>query len=385
MSKRITHTYHSPTDDFVETADQGHTLPVDYAWVRDGAGSRCASSVLYAAGLVFAFLYTRIHLRMRVRDCRDEGRGSAAAPYGNAGRADARSVIAAVSSASTGGSRDTALDFDAPPAYFASRCANDSSATSSARRGGCMLFCNHTQPVGDAFTPARAMFPQRTYVLVSPANLGIPVIGRLLPSLGALPIPDDVRGMRQLKRAVSRRLGEGACVVVYPEAHVWPYYTGIRPFPATSFAFAVDNEVPVYCLTSTYQRPRLGARPKTTAFLDGPFLAPEGASRRQAREALRDAVYDSMVRRSAESTYDYVRYVPAADAEWRGRGSVDAECPVSKRPYLGRQAGSGSRTEHAKATAPGLEGRATRRPDGPPRGDGGHEPARALVGHGHSA
>lgn len=61
-------------------------------------------------------------------------------------------------------------------------------------KSGCFLYGNHTQPVGDAFIPVRALAPKRSYVVVSPANLGIRVLGPLLPMLGALLIPNSIRG-----------------------------------------------------------------------------------------------------------------------------------------------------------------------------------------------
>ena len=53
--------------------------------------------------------------------------------------------------------------------------------------------------------------------------------------------------------AVDKRLAQKNCLVIYPEAHVWPYYTGIRKFPAgdKSFKYAVRNKLPIFTMTTT--------------------------------------------------------------------------------------------------------------------------------------
>lgn len=37
--------------------------------------------------------------------------------------------------------------------------------------------------------------------------------------------------MRSFLDAIRTRIEEGSFIMVYPEAHIWPYYTGIRDFP----------------------------------------------------------------------------------------------------------------------------------------------------------
>lgn len=59
--------------------------------------------------------------------------------------------------------------------------------------------------------------------------------------------------------------------MIYPEAHIWPFYTGIRPFPDTSFRYPVQQKLPVFCLTNTYQRRGKSHIPQIVTYLDGPF------------------------------------------------------------------------------------------------------------------
>ena len=57
---------------------------------------------------------------------------------------------------------------------------------------GYYLFSNHTQMIGDALDPLLLTFPKKNYVVVSSANLGIPFLGKILPFVGALPIPKKI-------------------------------------------------------------------------------------------------------------------------------------------------------------------------------------------------
>lgn len=245
--------YRTLQDDFVESSNQNFTLGADYVWIRDGVGAKIARSVLYAVAHLFALLYGKLALHLRI----------------------VRNV--------------NMKDF---------------------RSSGAVVYGNHTQPVGDVFIPALVCAPKRCYTIASPANLGIPVIGRLLPWLGALPVPKDFEQMKAFLNAIRQRLEEGNCVIVYPEQHVWPYCTQIRPYSATAFDYAVKNSVPAFCMTTTYQPRRFSKKPRATLYLDGPFYADAGHSKREQKEQLRNMIYACMKKRSELSTYRYIEYRP---------------------------------------------------------------------------
>lgn len=238
-------------EDFSETANQAFTLPEGYRFVRTDLGSRLLSGLIYGAALAFSAVYCRLVLHMRVK-----------------GRACLRGA-----------------------------------------RSGFYIYGNHTQPFGDVFIPALCAFPRRIYTVVSPANYGIPVIGKLLPFLGALPLISSVHGYRELLRAMERRLDAGHPIVLYPEAHVWEYYTGIRPFPEAAFGYPVKFDKLVFAMTTTYQKSKLFRRPRMTVWLDGPFVG-EGETAKQKAASLHDTVYHTMLKRSKSSNCAYIRYLP---------------------------------------------------------------------------
>lgn len=177
------------------------------------------------------------------------------------------------------------------------------------RDRGIFLYGNHTQDIGDAFIPNMIDKARDKYVIVHPNNVSIPVIGHITPSLGALPLPDEFSALRNFLGAVEKRISEGKAIVIYPEAHIWPYYTGIRNFPDDSFSYPVKHSAPVFCFTNTYHRKGKRREPQIVTYVDGPFFPDEGLPPRERRRDLRDRVHAKMTERARLSDYVTVEYI----------------------------------------------------------------------------
>lgn len=177
------------------------------------------------------------------------------------------------------------------------------------RGKGYFMYGNHTQAVGDAFIPNVLDLQQDHYVIVHPNNVSMPLLGRITPHLGALPLPDDMEAYRNFISAVEQRVSEGNAVVIYPEAHIWPYYTGVRPFGDGSFGYPVKLGVPVFCFTNTYQPRRCFKRPRIVTYIDGPFYPDEALPARRRRAQLRDEIYECMRDRASLSSVEWIKYV----------------------------------------------------------------------------
>lgn len=243
--------FQSFADDFVRSKKQSYRLPENYVWLNTDFFNRVTAQCLFWIIKPFVLLYCHVVLHVRIKN---------------------------------------------------------SAVLRQSQNTGFFLYGNHTQPVGDAFMPVRVLSPRRAYFVASPSNLGIPFLGPLLPLLGALPLPESIAGMKKLDEAIRLRIAQKSCVVFYPEAHVWPWYTGIRPFPAASFGFPVECDVPSYCMTVTYQKRKRSNRPGTTIYLDGPFYPEKSLSKMKRKQKLRDDIYRCMERNSLNSTYSYIQY-----------------------------------------------------------------------------
>ena len=177
------------------------------------------------------------------------------------------------------------------------------------RGRGIFVYANHTLDVGDAFFPSVAMFPRRTFVITGAGSVTFPVAGRLAPYLGALPLPSSRAGYRDFLAAVKKRLDERVCVYVYPEAHIWPYYTGVREFSDASFLYPAKFGAPVYAATTVFRKRRLFAAPRCEVYIDGPFLPDESSTVAENKSRLHAKARAAMLSRSLLSDCEYVRYV----------------------------------------------------------------------------
>lgn len=249
MAKQRVRCFESYDEDFFQSGEE-HKLDPEYRWIRKDLKSRFLSAFIYTCAVIFGNIYCRFFLHTKIK-----------------GAKNLRKL----------------------------------------KRKGFFLYGNHTQPIGDVFTPALVCFPKRIYTIVNPANLDLPVIGKILPYLGALPIPDTISKMKGFNAAVEQRINEGHPVIIYPEAHLWEYYCGIRPFSGTSFKFSVKCDCASFCMTTTYQKRRLGKKPKITLYVDGPFY-PEGDTPKQKAQFLHDKIRETMENRSRENNYEFIEY-----------------------------------------------------------------------------
>ncbi len=253
FAPKITLFYDKFTDDFVFSEQQDYQLPADFQFQRKGIGAALSGRLVRAGFWLYGCYYSRLKSHVHFVNQR------VLKPY---------------------------------------------------RHQGIYLYANHTQPMGDAFTPFQLLKTRPFAVIISPANLGIPVVGKLLPAGGALPIPTDRHQFRQFEQAVQASIPAKKSLLIYPEGHVWPYYTGIRPLPLAAFHYPIATPAPVFTLTTTYQSRGVGKKPRQTVFVDGPLTVPTTGSRKERQEALRDAVAAQMAQRSRASNIEYYRYLP---------------------------------------------------------------------------
>ena len=183
------------------------------------------------------------------------------------------------------------------------------------RKQGFYIYGNHTQDIGDPFTPNVFGFPKNVSFIVHANNVSMPVLGRINPYLGAIPLPDNLEAFKNFRNCVNGRIEKGDMLVIYPEAHIWPYYTKIRNFPDDSFGYPSKTDTPVFCFVNTYQSRGEGKKPRMVTYIDGPFYPDMSVSLKERRKKLRDEVYETMCRRAENSNIEVIRYIRKEKAE----------------------------------------------------------------------
>lgn len=175
------------------------------------------------------------------------------------------------------------------------------------KKEGYFVYVNHTQQFADTFIPSIPIYPKRNFFIVNPENISIKPFGKIIEMLGAIPVPGSKNAAKNFLDAIEKRIRNNQSITIYPEAHIWPYYTKIRNFKSVSFKYPVKLDVPVFCMTNTYQAfGKKKDKAKIVTYIDGPFYANKELNEKQAKEELRDKVYNAMVNRSKNSNIDIV-------------------------------------------------------------------------------
>ena len=179
-------------------------------------------------------------------------------------------------------------------------------------KNGYFLYANHTQHTADAFVPTLVSFPKKAYIVTGASAVSIPGLRNIVQMLGAIPLPDETKGLQRFSEVLKTRVSQGAAICIYPEAHIWPYYTHIRPFRAGSFAYPADCGVPAVPYVVTYRERRWFKRlhPCITVQIGAPIFPDSSVPNRKERHRLRDAAF-AFMNETAERTEqpEYIRYV----------------------------------------------------------------------------
>lgn len=258
-------TYTSTTQDFVKSADQNHHLPASYRYYHGhGLTQRCFYHIIYFLAYLICCVYGYLWLGIRIKGKRQMKR--------------------------------TLRKLHAKSSF---------------------IYGNHTLPGGDIALSVLMNYPHHISAVVALGNIGIPVIGPMLHQLDFLAVPHTLEERKNFKIAMTHLVEDGTTFMIYPEAHVWPWYTKIRDFSSTSMRYPVRFKTPSFVATTTFHRRRfawLNPRPAITVYIDGPFY-PDNleASEQEQKESLHAKIVETMRKRAELSDYQYVIYHKEAD------------------------------------------------------------------------
>lgn len=181
------------------------------------------------------------------------------------------------------------------------------------RKKGFFVYANHTHYADAWLTPVFVAPFRRAYIVANKDAIQIPVVRVLTKALGALPVADTVNGLKNMNNAITTLIEKNKVVTIFPEAHIWQYHTGLRPFPITSFKFASSTSAPAVPVAVCYKKRKLfGDRRKPVAhvFVGEPIYPQPHLNERQNAEFLRDSVHDYIKNTLLEeSNYAYYTYV----------------------------------------------------------------------------
>lgn len=182
---------------------------------------------------------------------------------------------------------------------------------------GFFIYANHTGWT-DAFLAPVLTWPKKAHVLVSADTVSIKGLRAIVQMLGAIPVPTERDAVPPFVSAIDARINEGKPVMIFPEAHIWPYCTFVRNFKAGSFRYPVKDGVPVIAVCTTYTRHKgllkFIKSPKRVVYISEPFSPDSSLPAPEAKQKLRDEVYAWLKKTADEhSDYEIVRYLKKED------------------------------------------------------------------------
>ena len=114
------------------------------------------------------------------------------------------------------------------------------SVMKKAGKDGCFIVSNHTQVQNDSYIGPLATFPKKCFIVSNPHVLSIRGMRLGMKAYGVIPLGSNLDEKKEFLDCIETRVNEGKAVIIYPEAHVWPYYTKIRPFDYQAFGTYPD-------------------------------------------------------------------------------------------------------------------------------------------------
>lgn len=154
--------------------------------------------------------------------------------------------------------------------------------------------------------------PRRNKIIVSTDTVSIKGLKNVVQMLGAMPVPSDIGAMKNFIKAVD--FYHKKCnITIYPEAHIWPYYTGVRNFSDASFNYPVKHNAPLFAFFTAYTKPKgflsFLRKANVTVHISDALFPDDNLTGAAARKNLRDKVYGFMVEKSELSDYQVIQYV----------------------------------------------------------------------------
>jgi len=180
------------------------------------------------------------------------------------------------------------------------------------KKKGYFVYQNHTNYYDVFLFPAFINWHKRTLILGYTDTLSIPVVKHLGKALGYIPIGDSLTNQKNMMNYMEERIKKGEKVIIFPEAHVWPYYTKIREFSSASFHYPAKFNSPIVPLVTVYlaRKHFKKKKPKILIEVGDPIYPKEELSIKENKEYLRNECIKQM--RDIQSKYnqdEYYNYV----------------------------------------------------------------------------
>ena len=173
---------------------------------------------------------------------------------------------------------------------------------------GAFIYANHVA-ISDCFKYCIYINKRVDTIGYSDA-LSIPIGGKLAVMLGLIPLPlkDDRDHFHEMVDAISYLVKEKKhYCLIFPEAHIWPYYTEIRNWPNNSLIYPALMMAPIVPAVTVWKKRLLRKKPRQVIVFGEPIYPKEGESITFNKDYLHQECIAQM--KEIARTYEQVQYV----------------------------------------------------------------------------
>jgi len=183
------------------------------------------------------------------------------------------------------------------------------------KKKGYYIYSNHVIPLDPVIIPVKSNISKACVIISSPDTFSIhPFVSWLVRHFLAIPIPNDKDMYANYVNALSWHINKGHRVLIFPEAHIWPWYNKIRKFRPGAFRYPVNDNAPIVTYTTTFKRRKGNRKPKPIIYIDGPFYPDMTMPYRERVDDLALRAYEAMKYRSESvENYEYIHYEKKED------------------------------------------------------------------------
>lgn len=180
------------------------------------------------------------------------------------------------------------------------------------KKSGAFIYSNHTS-FFDVFDKQCLVFGfKRGDILGYTDSLTLPyLVKKICLGAGYVPLPTSIGDFKKFDEYLKTMIvKKKRWLIIYPEAHIWPYYTGIREFPSTSFKYPAKFNLPVIPIATCYRKVKYSKKPKETMFVLDPIFPKEELNERENKKYLYDECLKAFKKCLLEnSKYSYYNFV----------------------------------------------------------------------------
>lgn len=180
------------------------------------------------------------------------------------------------------------------------------------RKTGYFLYSNHVA-ISDVFKFSSYALWKRVNIIGYSDALSLKAIRPFMRALGYLPIPNDINNMKKLKEAIKDHVDRKEIILIYPEAHIWPYYTKIRNFKNVSFSYPAEYNKPVVPAVTIW-RGKPNKKPKQTIVFGQPIYPDPELTPLENRNYLHEQCLLQMKEMASKyPQVEYIKYIKKED------------------------------------------------------------------------